>query len=242
MPDEKDPTKPDALPPAIQGGPGGDAPVDAPAPKLVTVKHGGREIQVPEDVATAWQEREREFDQRLGKQGAELGELRKRWQSVESTVVPRPERPADDLETQWFENPRKAFERIKQEVRQEITEDYRTDQARRTFWETFDRDNPDLRDDRWVAEAVLQEHMDSLEALPVSKARESLADLTRKKILGLTRKVKATDTDTRSHTLLEPASGDRLPAPARTEDEGPKTLSDALAARRAQRLKGAKGA
>ena len=240
--DPKDDPKPDPQPPAIQGGPGGDPPAEAPAPKLVTVKHGGREIQVPEDVATAWQEREREFDQRLGKQGAELGELRKRWQGVESQVAPRPERPADDLETTWFENPRKAFDRIKQEVRQEITEEYRVDQARRTFWDGFDRENPDLRDDRWVAEAVLQEHMDSLGALPVAKARESLADLTRKKILGLTRKVKTTDTDTRSHALLEPASGDRLPAPARTEDEGPKSLSESLAIRRAQRLKGAKGA
>ena len=229
--------------PVLSGGPGAEPAQQqddrpAAAPKLVTVEYMGRKVQLPEDAAAEWQEREK----LLSKQGHEIGELRKWRQGVEQTVQPRPERPADDLETTWFENPRKAFDRIKQEVRQEITEEYRVDQARRTFWDGFDRENPDLRDDRWVAEAVLQEHMDSLGALPVAKARESLADLTRKKILGLTRKVKTTDTDTRSHALLEPASGDRLPAPARTEDEGPKSLSESLAIRRAQRLKGAKGA
>jgi len=237
--DDKAPDAPAEDKPVLTGGPGAEPEQQQPAsPKLVTVKWQNREVQLSEDAVPVWQERE----QALSRQGQELGELRKWRQGVEQTVQPRREEPKDDLETTWFENPRKAFDRIKQEVRQEITEEYRVDQARRTFWDGFDRENPDLRDDRWVAEAVLQEHMDSLGALPVAKARESLADLTRKKILGLTRKVKTTDTDTRSHALLEPASGDRLPAPARTEDEGPKSLSESLAIRRAQRLKGAKGA
>ena len=240
MADPKDPKAPDPKPadPVIAGGPGGEP--EPAAPKLVAVKYGGRELQVPEDVATAWTDREREFDQRLSKQGAELGDIRKRWQSVEQQIQPKPDKPAEpDLNTLWFEDPTKAARLIEERLESKLEGRYRRERALEKFWDGFDRDNPDLRDDRWVAEATFNEHFDELADMTPVKAREELADRTRKKILKLTAKVKTTDT--RSPVLLEPASGDRPPRPAREEDEGPKSLSEALAARRQQRRVGAKG-
>jgi len=242
MANEKDPKAPDPTPavPIIAGGPGGEP--EPAAPKLVKVKHGGKDLDLPEDAATAWQEREREYERKMSQQGAELGELRTWRKTVEQQIAPKKEPAEPDLNTLWFENPQAAYQKIKQEIRQEITGDYRRDQALRSFWDGFDRENPDLRDDRWVAEATFTEHLDTLADMTPAKAREELADLTRKKILKLTRKVKPTDTDTNPRTLLEPASGDRPPRPARDEDEGPKSMTELIAARRAARRAGAKGA
>lgn len=224
-------------PEPIQGGPGGE-PEQRPEPKLVAVKYGGREMQVPEDVASAWSEREREFEQRFSRQGAELGDLRKRWQSVEETTrsSTRREEPKEpDINTLWFENPQKAAELIEQRITSGIESRYRQDQALKGFWDGFYRANDDLREDEWVVQGVFRDHFDEIADLPRTKAQEKLAELTREKILRLTRKVKpASDHDRRD--LLEPASGERPPRPAaRDEDEGPQSISAVLSQRRAAR-------
>lgn len=219
----------------LAGGPGVES-EPAPAPKFVTVKHGGRELQVPEDLAGAWQEREREFETRIGKQGQELGELRKWRQQAEAAIRPQPAQPAEpDINTLWFENPQAAYQKIKQDVREEITSDYRRDQALRSFWDGFYRGNDDLREDAWVAETVFRDNFQDLADMPTSKAQEKLADLTREKILRLTRKAK---TEITRAPMLESASGDRPPRPQRDEDEddGPKTMGELIAQRRARRM------
>lgn len=227
-------TKPET-PPAdpIVGGPGAEP--EPEALKLVTVKHGGRELQVPEDVAAVWQEREREFEQRISRQGAELGELRKRV--TQPPPEPRREEPREpDIDTLWFENPKAAYQKIKQEVRQEIVGDYQRDQALQRFWDGFDRANDDLREDRWLAEAVLNDNFDELGALPTRKAQERLGELVRERILKLTRKTKTVNDDPdRARTMLEPASGDRPPRPA-AQDDKPETMSDQIREMRRQKL------
>jgi hypothetical protein len=227
--DPKDPKAP-APEPVISGGPAPEP--ESPQPKLVTVKHGGREIQMPEDVATAWQEREREFNQSFSRQGAELGELRKKV-SAPPPPAPRAEEPREpDINTLWFENPQAAYQKIKQEVRDEIAGDYRRDQALQRFWDGFDRANDDLREDRWLAEQVMRDHFDELADLPTRKAQERLGELTRERILRLTRKFKTTpNDDERPRLMVEPASGERPVRPARQEPEAPTTLSGVLKAR-----------
>jgi len=229
MADDK---KPEPTPPTVVGGPGAEP---DPQPKLVAVKYGGRELQVPEDVATVWQEREREYEQRMSKQGAELGEYRKRWQQVEP-LLKQPETPKEpDINTLWFENPQAAYQKIVTDVETKIEAKYRQDQAYRSFWDGFYRKHDDLREDDWVARTVFQEHFEDLAGLTPDNAQEKLGELTREKILKLTRKVKSSDDSRPRPTLLEPASGDRPPRVAREEDEGPNSISELIAQRRAAR-------
>lgn len=230
MADEKKPE----TPPAVVGGPGAEP--EPPQPKLVTVKHGGRELQVSEDVAAVWQEREREYEQRMSKQGAELGEYRKRWQQVEP-LLKQPETPKEpDINTLWFENPQAAYQKIVTDVETKIEAKYRQDQAFRSFWDGFYRKHDDLREDDWVAKTVFQENFNELAELTPDKAQEKLGELTREKILRVARKFKTTDDNRTRPTLLEPASGDRPPRPTRNEeDEGPNSISELIQQRRAAR-------
>jgi hypothetical protein len=232
MPDDKEPKPEPAAP--VQGGPGGEP--EPQAPKLVAVKHGGRELQVPEDVAAAWQEREREYERRMSQQGAELGELRNWRKQAEPRLAPQPAAPAEpDINTLWFENPQAAYQKIKQEVREEIVGDYRKDQALRTFWDGFFRTHDDLREDDWLARAMFQEHFNELADLPTREAQQKLGEITRTQILRLTRKTK-NPTDTTPRDLLEPASGDRPPRQPAPDDDGPQSISGLIAQRRQQRV------
>lgn len=236
--------QPDPEPEPIQGGPTAE-PEAAAAPELVAVKYGGREFMMPKDAADAWTSRERDYEQRFSKQGAELGELRTWRKAVESSVQPRREEPKEpDINTLWFENPAEAYKRIKQEVRAEITRDYQQDQALQRFWDGFYRTNDDLREDGWLAQAVFRDHFEDLADLPTVKAQEKLAELTRERILRLTRKVQPGNESTSRPALLEPASGERPARPApRDDDEGPTSLGDAIRrrseARRAARTRSA---
>lgn len=244
-----DPLKdqPGQQPPAPAGlsEPGQQPPQDTPATgRLVAVKIAGREHQLPEDVAQALSEREREFDRKLSEHSQELGQLRqmtRQWQERQAPTAPQ--RPAEpDIETLWFENPKAAAQKLRQEIRQEITGEYQRDQAIRSFWDGFYRGNDDLREDDFIVNAVFQRHFDQLADLAPAKAAETLADLTRKEIIRLSRKVKpATESNgAPPRHLAEPASGERPPRPAREEDSGPKTLSDAIRAIQRQKSQAAR--
>jgi hypothetical protein len=221
----------------LTGGPGLDPEPKQPEPKLVTVKHGGRELQVPEDVATAWSDREREFDQRFSRQGQELGELRKR---ATSEPKPEPKTAEPDLNTLWFEDPSRAAKIIEERTYERVAGEYRQQEALKSFWDGFYRGNTDLQDDGWIARAMLNEHATELVDLPVRQAQEKLAEFTRKEILRIAGKTKAQDRPTPA--LLEPASGDRPPRSRRDEDEGPQSISDHIRQRNDARRRGAKGA
>ena len=219
---------PDPEPTAQASGPGQPASPPPPEPKLVTVKWGEKELQMPEDLARTWQEREQAFDRKLSETGQELGQLRtfhKTYAPVVSSFQ-QPAKPAEpDLNTLWFENPAAAKDAIKKEVRAEIVGEYQRDQAIKTFWDGFYRKHDDLRDDDFLVEAVLQRNP-GLFDLSVREAQEKLADLTRTEILRLSRKAKpTTDATPAAHPLTEAASGERAPSPPA---EAPKrqTLSD----------------
>lgn len=221
--------------PILTGGPGAEpvAPQDdRPAsPKLVTVEYMGRKIQLPEDAAAVWQERETA----MSRQGAELGEHRQWRKMAEQRLKPEPERPAEpDINTLWFENPQAAYQKIVSDVETRVESRYRQDQALKSFWDGFDRANEDLRDDRWLAETLLQQNFAELADLSPRKAQERLGEITREQILRLTKKVKPTDSPARN--LLEPASGERPERPAREEPEGHKSISDLLRERNAKRM------
>src|SRR5262245_8236870 len=229
---------PPAEPAVIIGGPEATVPAvpAAPAPKMVTVKHGGKEYALPEEAAQAWEARDREYSQNFSRQGEELGQLRAWRRQVESTVQPaKPQEP--DINTLWFENPAKAQELIEQRIVERVTRSYQSDQATKRFFDGFYRANSDLQEDEWVVNTVFQDHFSELADLPISRAQEKLGELTRERILKLTRKTKSSDEPSRSkQTLVESASGDRTPRPAANPEDGlPKSMGDHIRAMAAAR-------
>jgi hypothetical protein len=205
-------------------------------PKVVTIRQHGREYQMPEDVAQAWQEREQAFS----RQGQELGELRRLRQQIEQTVQP-PKATEPDINTLWFENPAAAAKRIKEETARELREEYQTERNREKFWDTFYRKHDDLREDDWVVEAQLARHGHELVDLPVPQAQDKLAELTRNEILRLSRKGRSVEEPTPSRAdLLEPASGERPPRRAPKEDPGPKSMSEHIRARQRAKAEAAR--
>lgn len=228
----------------ISGGPAETTPETTPAPKYVPIKYGDKEIPVSEEAAQAWEQREREYARKFSERSDELGQLRKWKASVEQTITPKPAEP--DLNTLWFENPTKAAELIQEQTYQRVASEYEKREKARAqqealdrFFDGFYRKNDDLREDEWVVKGVMSEHFDELADLPTVKAQEKLADLTRERIIKLTRKVKVSEPDNpRSRAgLSEPASGERPPRPTRSEDDGPKSLGDVIKARAEARRK-----
>lgn len=233
-------------PPVLDDGPAAPTPEPTPAPKLASVKYGDKEYHLPEEAAQAWEQREREYARKLSQHSDELGQLRKWKTQVEQQIAPKPQEP--DLNTLWFENPSKAAELIEQKTYQRVRTEYEErekareqQQALDRFFDGFYRKNDDLRDDDWVVKGVMQEHFEDLADLPTVKAQEKLADLTRERIIRLTRKVKTSDTTRSRQTLAEPASGERAPRPAPTEDAGPGSLGDVIRERAARRQAAARG-
>lgn len=215
----------------MSGGPGQPtAPAGQPAaPKLVSVKYEGKEYQVPEDAAQAWQSREQDFSRKLSAHSEELGNLRTWKRQVETTIQPA-KQAEPDINTLWFENPAKAQEIIEQRIYQKVTGEYQRDQATRQFFDGFYRANDDLRGDEWLVNAVFSESFGDIADMPISKAQEKLAELTRERILKLTRKAKVNEEPTRSRAaMVEPASGERTPRRVKEEeDEGPKSMADVI--------------
>jgi hypothetical protein len=232
-------------PPAepISGGPAATTPETTPAPKYVPLKHGGKEYQAPEEIAQAWEERERDYARKLNQNSDELGQLRKWKSTVEQQVSPKPTAP--DLNTLWFENPTEAAKIIQEQTFQRVATEYeKREQARaqqdaeNRFFEGFYRKHDDLRDDDDIVRLELQKHFNEVADLPVASAQDKLADFARGRIIALSRKVKTNETDsTRSRAgLSEPATGERPPRSTRSdEDDEPKSLGDVIKARAAAR-------
>jgi hypothetical protein len=237
MSDNQKPDQPDQD--VIVGGPGLEAPEPTqsePAqPSRQRVKLAGREFEVDPELAAALEEREREFQRKLSQQGAELGQLRQMVTHRNAApAAPAAPAQADDLETLIFVEPKKAIERVKSEIRQELEQRYRQDQFWRDFWQGFDRAHPDLAGERELATVVLQRHFPELSDLPITQAIDQLGDRVRREIIRLAAKAQAKREPT-AGAVVEGGVGPAGRPRQQPEEKGPKSLSDLIRERRAKR-------
>jgi hypothetical protein len=225
----------------IVGGPGQEAPEPTqsePAqPPRQRVKLAGREFEVDPELAAALEEREREFQRKLSQQGAELGRLRQMvgYATAAAPTAPVSPAPTDDLETLIFVEPKRAIERVKTEIRQELEQLYRQDQFWRDFWHTFDRAHPDLAGERELTTVVLQRHFQELSDLPITQAIEQLGDRVRREIVRLVSKTQAARREPTAGAVVEGGIGPTSRPRPQPEEKGPKTLSELIRERRTKR-------
>lgn len=97
--------------------------------------------------------------------------------------------PADaDIEDLMFRDPAKLVQLIEQNVSRKVeaqlTSKYREETGRSKFWDKFYSKHNDLEDDRDLVDATLAKHMSDLKDMPVDRAIERLATLTRTRIAG----------------------------------------------------------
>lgn len=245
MPQEKKqpwqpPTNPDAA--VMKGGPEDEQRQNQPqpdAPKMVSVKYGGKEFQVPEDVAQSWTEREREFSAKLSEHSDELGKLRKtaqEYEAVKSRFV-TPQQQQADPAVLMFENPAKFVQDLREGIKAEVRQEYLQYEGDNRAWMQFSQKHEDLADERDLVTWIAQRHAAELQTLPPSQRADHLADITRKEILRVHAKFKSNGADeelTNEVPFVE-SPGRRTPRPVPREEE-PKSLSQILRERRSARL------
>lgn len=214
-----------------------EPPAEEPTPsepakpgELKTVKIEGKEYQVTQEIAAAIEEREKNFKRRFSEQSDELGQLRRDTQP-KPPEPPKTEPQEDSIEDQLFTNPKRALERLRTEIREEIRTEYYQEEGRKNFWTKFHVDNPDLVSAQRLSAVLLQEHWTELKDKTQPDARERLAELVREEIA---KYAAPAGERTTPRTTVE---GPSTPAPAKPA-EAPKpkdTISDILRKRRDNR-------
>jgi len=100
-------------------------------------------------------------------------------------------RAGDDIDwdKELYSNPKKVFsdfrDQLTNEIRQEMANDYRTDQALRSFWTSFYEENKDLRGKELLVNAVFQDALKDIGDLPMAQARDKLSERVHDEIVKL---------------------------------------------------------
>lgn len=172
---------------------------------------------------------------------AEITKLREDNNLLKRAIPPAEPRREEVVEddTDWdellFSDPKEALRRhgeaVAERVKTELRAEYTKEQGTTKFWTDFDKAHGDLKGDRDLVEMTLGKNMAELANLPVPQAIDRLADLTRDRIMGYTRR---TSDRKRSRAVAEGAAPPRTVA-ASTEKSNVTTLGDLLKARRNRR-------
>jgi hypothetical protein len=187
------------------------------------------------DPPAAKKEEEPEWKKELRAMEQKLARLEGENAALRAPKAPPKKEEEPDWEELLFTDPKQAVSLLKKTIREEITSEvtsaYKKDQGERDFWGSFYKEHDDLKDDDDLVKATLTKHLSELADLPVKKASERLAELTRERIM--------------RYTGQNPKGGKKAvtegaapPSPGKKEPEKAKvvTLSDIIRARRAKRV------
>lgn len=134
-------------------------------------------------------------DQVIGRQGKELGELRKVAKPVsESQVKPNGHDVSaqpDEDELLAITDPKLFREKIKRELKQEV----KAEQTWEKIWERFYQENSDLDGDteRLLVDKVTHDLWNDVKDIPITEGLVKIATETRKRIASLARKANTGD-------------------------------------------------
>lgn len=142
-----------------------------------------------------------------------------------------------DYETELFTNPKGAIARLRAEITQEVetklSGQYQADQSSKAFWGQFYSDNKELKEEKMIVNAVLQRDWAKLKDMDGPKAAKALAEATKKEIMRLSGGKSESDPDFREEEGGSNKGRQRKDPPK--DDDEPKSLSDIVRARQAQR-------
>jgi hypothetical protein len=165
----------------------------------------------------------RTLRERLDRTENELNQLRRATPPpvVKSVAPPNPDDEVD-WDQEFFTSPKKALAKHKELVRKEITQDlesrYQRDRSTQVFWDDFYEKHKDLKTDHDLVDLTLKSNLAEMSAMPVAKAMERLADLTRERILRYSGNAKPRTPKAKVEGASNPAGGSR-PAASPTENK-----------------------
>lgn len=189
-------------------------------------------------------------DDRWTRMEAEVARLREENTLIKRAIPPaepvraQPEEELSDEEFDalLFSNPRQALDMYGKKIKDELRQEYVTNQGTSSFWTKFYAANGDLKDDDDLVQSTLQKNMAELGNMPVDNALNRLAELTRDRIMGF---MKKTRNGGRSRAVAEGANPPNVPQAQADDDDGggrQTTMGDLLKARRAGRRRAAQAA
>lgn len=161
----------------------------------VEVEIAGKKYMVTAEMANAINA---EKANRSGEIERHLQSLGRKIEDVASTALRRdgkPEAKADDKpKMDFWDNPEQFFESLRSDilskveekvngVKTELTSAYTSDRSTEKFWDGFYTDHKDLKEDKFIVDAVMRRDWDELKDMKSAEAKKILADRARKVLL-----------------------------------------------------------
>lgn len=239
-PEEQEEERPGPEP---RPGPGpGPGPEPEPEPQARrTVELGGRKFELEPGLADALDAYRTEADNRDQQNRRAIEELYGR--------IPKPPEARDapvNFDTLLFEKPSEALRLYGERIKKELQDQYAQDQNQQAqvrimekFWADFYGDHPELREDDVLVRSVFGGNVNAFLDMTPNKARTELAGLVKTELNRIATRYGAPGggggaNQVESGTRTRRGPGAERPPP---NDQGPKSLSDALRMRREARLR-----
>ena len=240
QPPSNEPTPEERERAVMIGGPGSEEPPveeeKKPAtPTGVEMTIAGQKYTLDPAIASALEERERQFERKMSQQGTELGELRRLKQQVDALNQAQAAQAQPNMDTLLFENPTKALEMHRQQIVSELTQKYEQEKRQQEFWRDFKSRHKDLEGDDLVIHAVAAKNAASLNTItdPIEMA-DKIADFARREILRISNRAKS-DTPDKTRAVVEGKSFEAPKPTPRPETEEKSSLSQVIRERRKAR-------
>lgn len=190
------------VPTEITITPSGEGPAVEPGSEMVDV--GG--IQVPKEIAEYLGPLVEQF---TGQITQLQGELARAQANMKPASVKEPVKEETDYETLLFTDPKGAIQKLREEIKAEVTGEIKTQQnnieMEKQFWTMFYGDYPELKEDDFVVKAILQRDFQKLQNLTNDEAMKKIAAESKKVLL----RNRETKTGDGSGVVLEGSGGVR---------------------------------
>lgn len=159
------------------------------APKAEKVSVGGKEFEVPADLAAAIKAARSEAESKTTEGAAREAELRRQLEAATKKPATGDDKgdkdPNDELADLIFTDPKAALKALESRIMAAVEGKTAMKSAQAAFWQQFYEKNPELKGAELVVEGVMGKNMGVLNPLPVEKASERLAELAHETLLKL---------------------------------------------------------
>ena len=156
--------------------------------EMVQKRYKGQTIEMPAWMADVWDEREKEFQDRLSSPTRREAQLeRQQREQANRQAQGQPQQSPQDEDLEFYsQGPARSLKQLREEVKREIREE-RTQQEnlarlQQEWWGRFWNENQDLRDHQYGGAAVrliVQEHNQELGQLDEADCHDRMAQYAR---------------------------------------------------------------
>jgi hypothetical protein len=169
----------------LEGGPGGEEKEEKKEEKKeesfgTEINVGGQKFVVDKHLADAFNAQSDSYNQ-------QFQDFQRQTSEQIQNLKPKEEKKESD-EDVWLVNPAQAAQQMEDRIVTKLTSAYQTTEqqknSRNAFWNSFYKDNEDLKSMEFMVNAVLNRDTDLLDMNP-DRAKKELSERTRKELLNV---------------------------------------------------------